>query len=79
VEYEQNGEDRAKYGNKLLAELARGFSEIKGLDERSFRAFRLLYLNYPQIRGSLTPEFNLERINAETLLSKLSYTHLVLC
>ena len=54
VEYEQNGNDRAVYGEQLLYRLAQKFTHVKGLDERSFRSFRLLYQYYPQIRGSLT-------------------------
>ena len=63
VEYEQNGKDRAEYATKLLSTLSVAFTNIKGLDERAFRNFRLLYNNYPQIgvcltdssiRGSLT-------------------------
>ncbi|MCH6234702.1 PDDEXK nuclease domain-containing protein [Cognataquiflexum rubidum] len=49
VEFEQKGEDRAKYGKKLLANLAKRCTSIKGLDERTFRNFRLFYLYYPQI------------------------------
>jgi len=65
VEYEQNGNDRAKYGTQLLSNLASKFQDVKGLDERAFRNFRLLYNHYPQIglyikeisiRGSMTPE-----------------------
>ena len=65
VEYEQNGNDRAKYGTQLLSNLALEFKNVKGLDERSFRNFRLLYNFYPQIglyikeisiRGSMTSE-----------------------
>ena len=50
VEFEQKGEDRAKYGEKLLAKLAERCVSIKGLDERTFRNFRLFYLYYPQIQ-----------------------------
>jgi len=58
VEYEQNGNDRAVYGEKLLPRLAEKFSHLKGLDERAFRSFRLFYQFYPQIRGSLTTKFD---------------------
>ena len=50
VEFEQNGEDKAKYGEKLLAKLAERCTSIKGLDERTFRNFRMFYLYYPQVR-----------------------------
>jgi len=59
VEYEQAGKDRAKYGARLLEALAgdlRG-KGITGLHERMLRNCRLAYLIYPQIRQSLTAEF----------------------
>ena len=59
VEYEQNGKDRATYGQGLLNSLASSLSKIKGIDERSLRRFRQFYLTYPKIaeaiRGSLPP------------------------
>ena len=48
VEFEQRGEKRAKYGSKLLSHLACQFKSIKGLDERSLRNFRTLFICYPQ-------------------------------
>lgn len=58
VEFEQNGKDRAKYGERLLERLAEDLAtkRIRGLDERTLRDCRALYVTYPQIRGSLTPE-----------------------
>lgn len=70
VEFEQNGEDRAAYGEQLLKKLEQRLN-VKGLNERRFREFRRLYLVYPQlkepvaqyilvrneIRHSLTAEF----------------------
>ncbi|MSU61512.1 MAG: DUF1016 family protein [Pedosphaera sp.] len=60
VEFEQNGKDRAKYGERLLERVAEDVAEknIKGLDERTLRDCRTLYGIYPQIRGALTPEFS---------------------
>jgi len=59
VEYEQGGTDRAKYGVRLLERLAQDLSarQMKGLDQRGLRDCRLFYRLYPQIRGSVTPEF----------------------
>jgi predicted nuclease of restriction endonuclease-like (RecB) superfamily len=85
VEFEQNGEDRAKYGSKLLFSLAEKCATIKGLDERSFRNFRLFYTLYPQIqeiipqnkipvpiRGSVTSEFeNKENVIRGSLTPEL--------
>ncbi len=48
VEFEQNGEDRAKYGAKLLQNLADTFDE-DGLSYRNLRLYRQFYLVYPQI------------------------------
>ena len=46
VEFEQHGEDRAKYGEKLLKRLAESIN-CKGFEPRRLREFRQLYLVYP--------------------------------
>lgn len=60
VEYEQNGEDRAEYGAKLLPNLASKLEHIKGLDERSLRSMRKFYQSYTyldeMIWGTATPK-----------------------
>ena len=48
VEYEQEGCDRAKYGARLLQNLADKLS-IKGLDRQLLNACRMFYVKYPQI------------------------------
>jgi len=48
VEYEQQGEDRAKYGDRLLSELAKSV-DIKGLGTTILSQCRKFYLVYPQI------------------------------
>lgn len=48
VEFEQKGEDRAKYGEKLLQNLADSFDE-EGLSYRNLNLYRQFYLVYPQI------------------------------
>lgn len=48
VEYEQNGEDRAKYGDHLLERLAKSLN-IKGLERNQLNLCRIFYLKYPQI------------------------------
>ncbi len=53
VEFEQNGEDRAAYGEQLLKKLEQQL-KTKGLNERRFREFRRLYLVYPQLKGPVT-------------------------
>ena len=49
VEFEQHGEDRAAFGERLLKKLEQQLN-IKGLNERRFRDFRRLYIAYPQLR-----------------------------
>lgn len=60
VEFEQNGEDRAVYGDKLIERLSEKLNHIKGVDKRSLFKFRQFYIFYPHfgsaIRESMTPE-----------------------
>ncbi|KAA6322327.1 hypothetical protein EZS27_028117 [termite gut metagenome] len=90
VEFEQNGEDRARYGTRLLEEMAKRIKGkgIKGLDVRTLRSCRTFYVTYPQIRGSMTPELQIQQsltvesmeeypIASDLLLSRLSFTHFV--
>ena len=48
VEFEQKGEDRAAYGQRLLKNIEDRI-KTKGLTERRFREFRRLYITYPQL------------------------------
>ena len=48
VEYEQHGEDRAKYGEKLINRLAEKINR-KGFEPKSLRVYRRIYLVYPQL------------------------------
>ena len=56
MEFEQNGEDRAKYGKNLLPELAKSIS-IRGLSETNLKINRQFYTTYPQIRQTLSDVF----------------------
>ncbi len=49
VEFEQNGEDRAKYGVRLLSRLAADLKQcgISGLSVQMLERTRLLYATYP--------------------------------
>lgn len=49
VEYEQNGSDRAKYGDKLLKRLAERVNK-RGINETLLTNCRKFYSSYPQIR-----------------------------
>jgi len=59
-EYEQNGSDRAQYGERLLDRLAEQLqkSGLKRVELRELRRYRQFYQLYPQIRESVTPELN---------------------
>lgn len=51
VEYEQQGEDRANYGDKLIRTLAQKLKQekLKGMSRSNLNVYRKLYLVYPQI------------------------------
>jgi len=55
VEYEQNGQDRAKYGSNLLKEVSANLKTkgLKGFGERNLRNCRQFYRLYPQIWQSV--------------------------
>jgi hypothetical protein len=59
--YEQQGADRATYGERLLEKLAKRLEEsgLKNCSERELRRYRRLYQIYPQIRETVSPEFRL--------------------
>lgn len=58
-EYELRGEDRAAYGAALYQTLSKRLKTrgLAGVNARELPRFRKLYEAYPQILGSLTPEF----------------------
>jgi len=70
VEYEQNGEDRAKYGAAIVDKLAENLN-VKGLSSRNLKLFRQFYLSYPQISQSLT-DFLQKNAIMQTLSAQLS-------
>lgn len=62
VEYEQNGRDRAKYGDKTLTRLSKRLTEKmgRGFSRSNLQYMRLLYLKHPI---------------CQTLSSKLTFSH----
>ena len=67
VEFEQNGEDRAAYGQKLLKNLELCL-KTKGLTERRFREFRRLYQTYPQLAQPIL-EYISDNVDIRRLLT----------
>ena len=58
VEYEQKGEDRAKYGERLIDEMSKKLKNkgLKGYSPMSLRNCRAFYRTYPQIQQSVIVE-----------------------
>ena len=55
VDFEQGGEDRARYGEAVVDSLAGQLNE-KGFSSRNLKLFRQFYLSYPQFH-SILPRF----------------------
>lgn len=55
VEFEQNGEDRAKYGTRLLTELAHDLNRrsVSGSSAEMLGRMRLFYRAFPQPRAQI--------------------------
>ncbi len=70
--YEQRGEDRATYGERLLEKLAKRLVEsgLKSCSERELRRYRRFYQIYPQIRETVSPEFRLQQASKEIAESR---------
>lgn len=66
VEFEQRGEDRAKYGEKLLKDLAKVI-KIKGLSETNLIINRQFYRTYPQIAQSLSEQLKKMGIGSHSI------------
>ena len=91
VEYEQHGNDRAKYGDRLLKRLVERVNK-RGINETLLTNSRKFYLTYPQIKDYLTaisptaseksaeksPTLSDKFITLATeLVSMLSFSHIV--
>ena len=91
VEYEQHGNDRAKYGERLLKRLTERVNK-RGINETLLTNSRKFYLTYPQIKDYLTaisptaseksaeksPTLSDKFITPATeLVSMLSFSHIV--
>ena len=57
VNYEQHGEDRAKYGDRILQNLAASLTD-SGLSYGSLKIFRQLYLTFPELKDPITGYLN---------------------
>ena len=75
-EYEQNGSDRAQYGEELLEKLAKQLkiSGLKGLATRNLWYARKFYQFYRQLVQTASAEL---RHDGHRLLNRLSFSHFV--
>ena len=69
AEYEQQGSDRAQYGDRLLERLSHDLlsAGVVRAEERELRRYRQFYTTYPQIRDSLPPELKAKLVPHGTL------------
>ncbi len=69
LEYQQKGEDKAKYGNKLLEKLAIKFSKtsLKGLTAPELSRCRQFYITYPSILGTVSQKSVISQLNSSIL------------
>lgn len=89
VEFEQNGNERSTYGDKLLPSLAKAI-QIKGFSASDLSRYRQFYLKYPNILATVSQDFlktignsrilavvsQASKENHKSLLTKLSFSHL---
>lgn len=64
VEYEQNGEDRAKYGEHVITRLESSISKkkLKGFSATYLKIYRQFYLTYPHLYAVIEDFTNEDRI-----------------
>jgi predicted nuclease of restriction endonuclease-like (RecB) superfamily len=64
VEFEQKGDDRARYGRRLLNTLAEALEKkkLKGFSMTNLKLFRMFYLNYPQIGQPVADQLSAQNI-----------------
>lgn len=72
MEYEQKGEDRAKYGENLMREIAGRLTHIKGLRFRQLYICKDFYLTYPYFLRSVTTKLQRFDIEPNTILRTVS-------
>jgi len=75
VEFEQHGEDRAKYGQKLIESIARELKKknLKGLSATNLKLCRQFYEVYPQIGQIMSDQLSDKKVDeaSRTKLAQL--------
>jgi predicted nuclease of restriction endonuclease-like (RecB) superfamily len=72
VEYEQNGEDRAKYGDNLMVNIIKNVKNIKGLTGNQLYVCRSFYLSYPHFLRTVSVIFQAIDNESKGILRTLS-------
>ena len=70
VEFEQNGKDRATYGDKLIENIAKNLSHKKGMSKTNLKLFKIFYITYPQIGQTVSDQFKIEHKKSHTISEK---------
>jgi predicted nuclease of restriction endonuclease-like (RecB) superfamily len=79
VEFEQNGEDRAKYGDRLLENIAESTINIRGLSFRNLKLCRQFYTKYLQIGQTVSAQLQMsdfDKLRAVFKQSALPIPHI---
>lgn len=80
IEYEQQGNDRAQYGEKLLHRIVEKL-KIKGVNTTLLKNSRKFYLTYPQLNEvivEICPMLSDKFMTAsDTIITRLSFSHIV--
>jgi predicted nuclease of restriction endonuclease-like (RecB) superfamily len=73
-EYEQSGQDRAEYGEKIYKKLAERLHlmDVKGFSFTNLHLYKRFYLAYPQIVQTLPEEFQLSDYQSNKIVQTLS-------
>ena len=69
VEYEQNGSDKAKYGDNVINNLVNKLSHIKGMSATNLRLFRIFYKTYIQIQQTVSAKLNIPKLEIQQTAS----------
>ncbi len=85
VEYEQNGEDRAEYGARVIENLVQELKSIKGVSATNLRLFRTFYTHYPQMNTCVSKQFKIQQTVSvksmttpiKQLLNSCSFSHFI--
>ena len=67
VEYEQNGVDKAKYGDNIILNLAKKLKHINGMSLSNLKSFRQFNLTYPQISQTVSGLLEIKSIKSQTV------------